>query len=199
MTKPGPDLLALVGSRICHDLISPLGAIGNGLELLMMGSVANSPEMDLIQQSVENANARIRFFRVAFGQATADQALGGAELAEILTDCYKNDRIKLDCELPQSLSRPEAKLILLVVLCLEKTLPYGGVITLRQDQGDWRIFSKGDRMNSNEDLWQPITVPGVPQDLKASEVQFALLSDAAKRAGRALSVALSPEQTIVSF
>jgi histidine phosphotransferase ChpT len=63
------ELTSLIGSRICHDLISPLGAIGNGVELLAMSEVAKGPEMSLIAESVENANARIRFFRVAFGAA----------------------------------------------------------------------------------------------------------------------------------
>ena len=71
-----PDLAALVGSRICHDLISPLGAIGNGVELLGMTGVPDGPEMDLIAESVGNANARIRFFRIAFGAAAADQRIG---------------------------------------------------------------------------------------------------------------------------
>jgi histidine phosphotransferase ChpT len=70
------DLTSLIGSRICHDLISPLGAIGNGVELLAMSGTAPGPEMDLISQSVENANARIRFFRVAFGAARGGQPRG---------------------------------------------------------------------------------------------------------------------------
>ena len=63
------DLAALIGSRICHDLISPIGAINNGLELVAMSGDVMSQEMELIAQSVENASARIRFFRVAFGSA----------------------------------------------------------------------------------------------------------------------------------
>jgi histidine phosphotransferase ChpT len=64
-----PDLAALIGSRICHDLISPIGAIGNGVELLLMEASGKGPELSLISESVAAANARIRFFRVAFGAA----------------------------------------------------------------------------------------------------------------------------------
>ena len=53
-----PDLSALIGSRICHDLISPIGAIGNGVELLMMEGRAG-PEVALIAESVAAANAQI--------------------------------------------------------------------------------------------------------------------------------------------
>ena len=64
--SPGA-LAQLVGSRICHDLISPVGAIGNGLELLAMAGGRTMPggsaELELISDSVVQANARIRFFR----------------------------------------------------------------------------------------------------------------------------------------
>ena len=68
-THPEDDLVALVGSRLCHDLISPLGAIGNGVELLTMTATTLSPELQLITESVAAANARIKFFRLAFGRA----------------------------------------------------------------------------------------------------------------------------------
>jgi len=58
MTKQDRDLTALIGSRICHDLISPLGAIGNGVELLQLSGMGDSPEMALISESVTNANLR---------------------------------------------------------------------------------------------------------------------------------------------
>ena len=61
------DLNALLGSRICHDLISPIGAIGNGVELLIMDGATKGPEIALIAESVANASARIRFFRIGFG------------------------------------------------------------------------------------------------------------------------------------
>jgi histidine phosphotransferase ChpT len=79
MTDP-IDLAALIGSRICHDLISPIGAIGNGVELLMLDGAGHGPEMALIAQSVTHANARIRFFRVAYGIASTDQRIARTEV-----------------------------------------------------------------------------------------------------------------------
>ena len=69
MSQTNVNLSALIGSRICHDLISPIGAINNGLELLGMSGNTPGPEMELIHDSVGNASARIRYFRVAFGAA----------------------------------------------------------------------------------------------------------------------------------
>jgi len=62
MTISTDELSALLGSRLCHDLISPIGAISNGMQLLEM-TTSPTPEVELIRQSVDNVNARIRYFR----------------------------------------------------------------------------------------------------------------------------------------
>jgi histidine phosphotransferase ChpT len=63
------DISNIVASRICHDIISPIGAIHNGLELISMTASLDvkSPEMALIHDSCQDARAHIEFFRVAFG------------------------------------------------------------------------------------------------------------------------------------
>ncbi|MDA9318266.1 hypothetical protein N9Q54_00305 [Octadecabacter sp.] len=79
-----PNLTALLGSRICHDLINPLGAIGNGIELLGLAGVAEGEEMTLVSGSVENATAKLKFLRLAFGDAAADQVVARADLLSTL-------------------------------------------------------------------------------------------------------------------
>ncbi len=66
LTLAGPDLASLLCSRVCHDIISPVGAINNGLELLDEGG-ADAEAMDLIRASAVNASARLKFARLAFG------------------------------------------------------------------------------------------------------------------------------------
>ncbi|TIV97165.1 MAG: histidine phosphotransferase, partial [Mesorhizobium sp.] len=63
-TLSAPDLAALLCSRVCHDIISPVGAINNGLELLDEGG-ADEDAMKLIRQSAKNASARLQFARIA--------------------------------------------------------------------------------------------------------------------------------------
>lgn len=91
------NLTALIGSRICHDLISPIGAIANGLELMQMSGSPLTAEMALITDSVQNANARIRFFRVAYGHAAAQQMMGRAEIIGILQDIAQGARVRFQC------------------------------------------------------------------------------------------------------
>jgi histidine phosphotransferase ChpT len=66
LTLSGPDLAALLCSRVCHDVISPVGAINNGLELLDDGA-GDSDALDLIRTSALNASVRLKFARLAFG------------------------------------------------------------------------------------------------------------------------------------
>ena len=66
LTLAGHDLAALLCSRVCHDIISPVGAINNGLELLDEGG-ADEDAMDLIRSSALNASVRLKFARLAFG------------------------------------------------------------------------------------------------------------------------------------
>ena len=66
LTLSGPDLAALLCSRVCHDVISPVGAINNGLELLDDG-VGDADALDLIRTSATNASVRLKFARLCFG------------------------------------------------------------------------------------------------------------------------------------
>jgi histidine phosphotransferase ChpT len=69
LTLEGPDLAALLCSRVCHDVISPVGAINNGLELLDEGGsgTSDADALDLIRTSALNAAVRLKFARLAFG------------------------------------------------------------------------------------------------------------------------------------
>ena len=93
------DLAALLCSRVCHDVISPVGAIVNGLEVLEDDSDTSMREfaLDLIQKSARQASARLQFARLAFGAAGSAGAsidLGDAEqVARGLVDAKRTGRI----------------------------------------------------------------------------------------------------------
>ena len=93
-----PDLAELVGSRLCHDLVNPLSAIANGIELLTLSGAARTPEVELIADAVGDAMARIRFFRVAFGAARAGETLSEREMRDSLSALYAGTRLALDLQ-----------------------------------------------------------------------------------------------------
>jgi histidine phosphotransferase ChpT len=190
----------LIGSRICHDLISPLGAISNGIELLTMSGAAGSPEMTLIGESIENANARIRFFRVAFGAAAPGSLLGNSEIRSIMADMYRGSRTSVDWRLDNDPPRSEAKLAFLLLLCLESALPWGGRLTVSQSgSGRWTLLATGERQKIDEGLWDLLANPHSETQVTASEVHFALAHKAAVRLRRTVTTHSEPRSIKVSF
>ncbi|WP_226781097.1 histidine phosphotransferase family protein [Oceaniglobus trochenteri] len=173
-----PDINALLGSRICHDLISPLGAISNGLELLAMAGVVDGPELNLINESVENANARVRFFRVAFGAVSAEQEIGRAEILSTLAH-MTGGRLTIDWQIDGAVPRAECKLAFLLLQCLESALPWGGRITAWRNGGRWRIEGRADRIKPLPDLWRAATRQATEGGIDASQVHFPLADRAA--------------------
>ncbi len=120
------DLASLVGSRICHDLISPIGAIGNGLELFSLAGGSLGNEMKLISESAENANARIRFFRIAYGAAGEGQTIRRSEVLSILGASAMSGRMSFAWDADGEVSRADLRVIFLLLQCFESVLPKGG-------------------------------------------------------------------------
>jgi len=199
MPADRPDLTALIGSRICHDLISPLGAIGNGVELMGMAGKAEGPEMDLIAESVENANARIRFFRIAFGAAQPGQVIAPAEVTGTLHDLTQGGRFKVDWQASGTLQRQHVKLAFLLLQCFESAMPRGGHVTVRLVGEEWAMTGEAETLAINPDLWTMLAVPVAQPNLEASDVHFALVPLAAEMAGRRLIVETSEQIARVRF
>jgi len=181
-----PDLAALIASRICHDLISPIGAIGNGVELLAMEQGGPRPEMALISESVANANARIRFFRICFGQASSDQRISRSEVASILGDLSRGGRVSYGWTSPADLSRREVRLVFLLLQCLESALAYGGRVAVTRSDLGWQVKAEAPRLKVDPALWEVLTEPRAPSEIAANQVHFALVPDELSRQGRRL-------------
>jgi len=181
-----PDLAALIASRICHDLISPIGAIGNGVELLGMDPGARGPEMTMLSESVANATARIRFFRICFGAAGPDQRIARSEVISVLTDLTRGGRTSYAWTSPADLSRREVRLAFLLLQCVETALAYGGKVQITRDDTGWTILAEAARLKIDPALWEVLTDPRPPVDIGAGQVHFALVPEELARQGRRL-------------
>jgi len=128
------DLAALLCSRVCHDLISPVGAIVNGLEVLdeEKDEATKSFALDLIKKSAGTASAKLQFCRIAFGAAGSAGAqidLGDAE--KIARGFLEDDKTKLAWKLPRALMpKNRVKLLLNLLLIAGQTIPRGGQLTV---------------------------------------------------------------------
>jgi histidine phosphotransferase ChpT len=145
------DLAALLCSRVCHDVISPVGAIVNGLEVL---EDEKDPEMrevalDLIKKSAASASSRLQFCRLAFGAAGSMGASIDTGDAETVTrGLIASERTALAWNPPRQFA-PKNKVKLLLNLCLiaQSTIPRGGVISVdlsgQDDSMAMRVQTKG--------------------------------------------------------
>ena len=194
-----PDLAALVGSRICHDLISPVGAISNGMELIELAGTASTPELSLINDSVANANAKIRFFRVAFGQASEDQQVGEHEILTMLDNVSIGSRMMADWTVQGPVERIDLRLTFLAILCFETSLPFGGVVDIQRSGKAWKITGSGDKMRIEDSLWDALDTGNIPETLSPNQVQFGLLPRMAQAAGRSLKTSRTETQLDLSF
>lgn len=181
------SLASLVGSRICHDVISPIGAILNGLELLDMAGGVPGPELALISESAKSADARIRFFRIAFG-LPGEERLSTAELVRLFDELSKGGRLTLSWEVVNDMPRTEVRLAHLAVLCAQTALPYGGAVAVSQTAGHWSVSLSGVRISREQAAWQALSRGERPEDVTPATVQFALLFDGVRDAGRSLEV-----------
>jgi histidine phosphotransferase ChpT len=134
------DLAALLCSRVCHDVISPVGAIVNGLEVL---DGEEDPEMreiamDLIKKSAASASARIQFCRLAVGAAgslTASIDTGDAE--NVARGLLVNEKTSLRWNVTRRLV-PKNIVKLCLNLCLigAGAIPRGGVLSVSMEGGE---------------------------------------------------------------
>ncbi len=160
----------LVSSRICHDLISPVGAIGNGVELLE-SVAATMPEIGLIADSVDSAKAKLLFFRVCFGQVSSSAQMSAREVETIATAMIQTPRLTLEWQMQSAdFTRERVKLLFLLLLCVETALPIGGTIVVREDDG-FVVQADGKRVQM-QDAWA--IFKGGLVDVTPAQVQFPL-------------------------
>jgi histidine phosphotransferase ChpT len=128
------DLAALLCSRVCHDIISPVGAIINGLEVL---DEEKDEEMkafafDLIRKSAGQASAKLQFARLAFGaagSAGAEIDLGDAD--KVATGYMKGEKAEFSFTAPRALMpKNRVKLLLNLILLANAAVPRGGRIAV---------------------------------------------------------------------
>jgi histidine phosphotransferase ChpT len=130
LTLTGPDLAALLCSRVCHDVISPVGAINNGLELLDEGG-ADADAMDLIRTSALNASVRLKFARLAFGASGSVGASIDTGEAERAAKDFAQAEKKTEVNWigPRAIvAKNRVKLLLNLFLVAYGSIPRGGTI-----------------------------------------------------------------------
>lgn len=192
------ELAALLCSRVCHDLISPVGAIVNGLEVLDDNPKDDDREfaLDLIRKSARNASARLQFCRLAFGAAGSAGAqidLGDAEA--MARGFVEDDRTKLVWQVPRLLMpKNRVKLLLNMIVIAQQTIPRGGTMTVEAVGADetmgFRILAQGLNARIPQNILNMLA--GALQDrVDAHAVQPYYTGLLARACGLAVSLAMA--------
>jgi histidine phosphotransferase ChpT len=131
-------VMELLASKVCHDLVSPVSAINNGVELIedIGGSVVDEA-MKLIGNSGVTAARRLRLFRMAYGRAGTDDSIGIKEVRQVAEQYLSGGKATLIWPEGQPVAdiaaqRGFLKTILNLIILAEETLAYGGIITMRE-------------------------------------------------------------------
>ena len=126
------DLAAMLCSRVCHDLINPVGAIGNGLEVLAdpsQGAMADGAR-ELIANSAKHARAKLEFARLAYGaSSTAGTEFDTRECERVARLLFEIEKADLDWQVPLILlPKHKAKLLMNMLLIAAMAVPRGGMV-----------------------------------------------------------------------
>ena len=197
------DLAALLCSRVCHDLISPVGAIVNGLEVLEEDKDEETKTfaLDLIKKSANQASAKLQFCRLAFGAAGSAGAqidLGDAE--RVARGLLADDKTSIVWNLPRELQpKNRVKLLLNMLLIGIGTIPRGGTLTVDAIEGGagFRITATG--LNARLTEATATLLAGNPtQAVDAHAIQPVYTGILARDCGLAVSAAAEGEGIVVT-
>ncbi len=188
------EIAALVSARICHDLINPLSAIGNGIELLGLTSAEGSAELELLQRSVQSAQARLQFLRIAFGSAKDDTATVDATyLSDLIARLTKGQRHQIFWKIKTETRRSDAQLICLMLLCAMAAMPLGGRLCITHLPDSFAIKAETNRVDLDPQFWQAILQRIAPQEINARTIQFPFLINFLIETGKRADVAESED------
>lgn len=138
-------ILELLASKICHDLVSPVGAINNGVELIEdIGGDVVDEAMKLIGTSAAQASWRLKLFRLVYGRAGSESNLTFKDVQETIAAHFSGSKIKLhfgaDFPHPDFVAtRGALKCLLNLLLLAEESLVYGGDIQCNHGVGPYAL------------------------------------------------------------
>ncbi len=147
-------VFGLLCSHLCHELVNPLGAVNNGIELLMEeGDNMRDEALALVESSATRTTHRVQFYRSAYGSSGAT-TLPDLSAVRILADALlEGEKVSLDW--PDAARNPQledgwGRLLLNMIATATGALPRGGVVVPRVDDsggaaGRIVVTARGER------------------------------------------------------
>ncbi len=151
-------VVGLLSSHLCHEVVNPLGAVNNGIELLAdVGDDMRDEAIGLIESSAQRATVRLQFYRMAYGQAGISALSELRQVRELVDKLLAEGRLSLewpDAERNPPLGEGWGRMLLNMAVAAAETVPRGGVLTigLTDDAGGTTLYAeaRGDHARIEE-------------------------------------------------
>jgi len=203
-----PYVLELMASRMCHDVISPVGAINNGLELLQeMGMEAGGEAIGLIAKSADQANRRLRLFRYAYGAAGSKDLADPKDLRRSAFDFLEGGRAVLEWPETELMPAPGSqfpkgimKAVLNLVILGSEMVTKAGLIKVRQPtRGSYplEIHVSGDGSGFRDGMEASLQGTIEPENLDARLVHAYITGALLRYYGLKLALTKTPDNKVV--
>jgi histidine phosphotransferase ChpT len=168
------EFAALLVSRVCHDLVGPLGAVVNGMEVLEdeRDPAMRGEAIKLVTVSADQALARIQFMRIAFGAAgSAGAELDLGEIGRLIEGLLAGGKVQLTWNVPKLYwGKDWAKLLMNATLLAADCLPRGGTVVVEAGQDpqspSFHIRAEGLNARVTEEVGQAIKGDAVNVDAR---------------------------------
>jgi histidine phosphotransferase ChpT len=198
------DLAALLCSRVCHDIISPVGAIINGLEVIDEDNGAEMRDFafDLIRRSADQASAKLQFARLAFGAAGSTGAeidLGDAE--KVAAGYMESEKPDFSWRAPRVLMpKDRVKLLLNLVLLAIAAIPRGGRVSVEVEADPPRFTLRSVGPNARIPAAFEKLVPGdiVGVTIDAQVIQAYYTGALARTCGMSVAAVLDEADVVIT-
>ena len=206
LTADCTHLASLLCSRLCHDLLSPVGGMINGVELLEDESDPGMREqcVTLLSQGARRASAKLRFFRLAFGVAGGfDSQLPSRDLQELVETLAGEARdVKVDWAVAvPTLPKPAAKVLLNLAMMGIEAMPRGGTLSVAAEETagahEIALRAEGQRVVFDAELGHALDGKIAAQDLSAHTAAAELVRLVATDSGGAVQHAISEGSLIL--
>ncbi len=198
-------VLELLASRICHDLISPVGAVNNGVEFLEeMGADAGKDAIDLIAHSARQASVRLQAFRLCYGAGGRDPNIKPEDIKkafEALTEADGKIAQSWDPHANLGFSeRPDGycKILMGTMMLGAECLPKGGIIKVKAGSGEETlIFAEGQDAVVRAGVEDAMALTSDPATLDPRLVHPYAISTLAASYGLTISISVKEAGRVV--
>ncbi len=202
-------LAEMLASRLCHDLVNPIGAVANGVELLSeFCDTMQKDALDLVASSAERAMKRVAFFRVAYGFAGHDEGQSILDVRGLTEGFLAGGKVALDWpsrpeDASTGLPRSGLKLVLALVSLAAESLPRGGTVSVAVESPSGAVVTAsgaGARIEASSEAILAAFKAGrtpEPEAIEAKSVGAAYAARLAREVGADLAFDVAADRVVL--